>query len=126
MAALVLQYAVGMFVNLFVAFPDGLNEGQLWEFAWSQPPLAAHIVLAFLLLFGAIVLCVRAAKARDRAWIWPSFIALLSLFAAGASGARFIPTQTDLYSYSMALEFLIAFLSYGYGLYLSKKSLATL
>jgi len=108
---LTLQYLVGMYVNLFVQFPDQTGD-QLWGFAWSQPALALHIILAFLILIGAIVLCVRAARRRDRTWIWASGIGLLAVLAAGASGASFIPTQNDILSYSMAVAFIIAISAY--------------
>lgn len=121
MGALVVQYALGMYVNLFVTFPDNATQTQSWEFARSQPALLAHIILAALILIGAIVLCIRSARYRSKSWIWASLIGLLAVLAAGASGAQFIPTQTDLYSYSMSLAFLIAFLSYGWGLYVSRR-----
>jgi hypothetical protein len=117
LVGLVMQYALGMYVNLFVSFPDGLNEGQLWEFAWSQPALAAHIVLAILIFLGGIVLCIRAYLQQDKRWIWASFVGLLAVLAAGASGASFIPTQGDIYSYSMALFFIVAFGAYAWGLF---------
>jgi hypothetical protein len=116
-ASLVVQYALGMYVNLYVSFPEGQVGDQLWEFAWSQPALAAHIILAILIFIGGIVLCIRAARARNRVWIWSSFIAFLAVLAAGASGASFIPSQNDLFSYSMALGFIVAIASYGWGIY---------
>ena len=119
--ALVVQYALGMYVNLFVAFPDSATEGQLWEFAWSQKPLAAHIILAILILLGAIVLCIRAARSKNRRWIISSFVGLLAILAAGASGAIFIPSQTDAYSYVMSVMFLIAIFAYGWPLVASWK-----
>ena len=123
--ALVVQYTLGMYVNLFVSFPDNSSQGQLWEFAWSQPALAAHIILAILIFFGSVVLCIRAARqaarSKDRRWITCSLIGLLAVFAAGASGASFIPSQTDLYSYSMSLAFLIAIFSYGWPLITSQR-----
>jgi hypothetical protein len=116
--ALIVQYAFGMYVNLYVSFPDtAATEGQLWEFAWSQPALATHIVLAILILLGAIVLCVRAARAKNPTWIWCSLIGLLAILAAGASGASFIPSQLNLYSYAMSLAFLIAFLAYAWAFF---------
>jgi hypothetical protein len=116
-AALVLQYALGMYVNLFVPFPDNATAGQLWEFAWAQKPLAAHILLAIIILLGAIALLVRAVLYKNKKWIVASSVGLLAILAAGASGAQFIPSQTDLYSYSMALAFLIAILAYAWGLF---------
>jgi hypothetical protein len=116
---LAVQYVLGMYVNLFVKFPDNSTQSQLWEFAWSQPALVAHILIAFALLFGSIALCIRAARHRPTVWIWPSLIGLLALVAAGLSGASFVPTQTDLYSYSMSIAFIIAFCAYAWGIYVT-------
>lgn len=120
-AALIVQYALGMYVNLFISFPDSATEGQLWEFAWSQKPLAAHIILAILILLGGIVFCIRAMRSKNRRWIIASFVGLLAVLAAGGSGATFIPSQTDAYSYSMSIMFLIAILAYAWPLFASAK-----
>jgi hypothetical protein len=114
LGALIIQYALGMYVNLFVSFPQNSTDGQLWEFAWSQPSLAAHIILAVLILGAAITLCARSIWSKDRRWIIASIIGLVAILAAGASGASFIPTQANAYSYSMALMFLVAILSYAW------------
>jgi hypothetical protein len=119
--ALVVQYALGMYVNLFVSFPESAADGQLWEFAWSQKPLAAHIILAILILLGAIVALVRAALYRNKKWVIANSIGLVAILAAGASGASFIPSQVDLYSYAMSLAFLIAILAYAWGLFSSRQ-----
>jgi hypothetical protein len=123
--ALVVQYALGMYVNLFVSFPANATEGQLWEFAWAQPSLAAHIILAILILLAAITLCVRGIRSKNRQWIITSSIGLAAVLAAGASGATFIPTQTDLYSYSMSLAFLIAIFAYAWALFSSRLNPST-
>lgn len=121
MAALVVQYALGMYINMFISFPDQATEGQLWEFAWAHWPVSTHIILAGLLALGAIVLCVRAARVRSRPLIWSSLIALLALFVAGGSGGQFIPTQNDAWSYSMALAFIVAFCAYAWGLWAARE-----
>ncbi len=114
---LAVQYALGMYVDLFVEFPEGADKGQLWQFAWSQIPLAAHIILGILIVLGAIALCVRAARSRNKTWIWASAVGLVAVLFAWGSGASFIPSQTDLYSYSMALSFIVAIMAYVWGLY---------
>jgi hypothetical protein len=121
LVALVIQYALGMYVNLLVSFPETANEGQLWEFAWSQDPLAAHIILAILILLGAIVALVRALVYKNKKWVVASSIGLIAVLAAGASGASFIPSQVDLYSYSMSLAFLVAILAYAWGLFATRE-----
>jgi hypothetical protein len=122
LGALLIQYALGMYVNLFISFPQNVTEGQLWEFAWSQKPLAAHILLAILILLGAIVALVRAVLYKHKKWIIANSIGLVGVLAAGASGAVFIPSQTNAYSYSMSLAFLVAILSYAWGLLGSKQT----
>jgi hypothetical protein len=115
-AALVIQYALGMYVNLFISFPQNATGGQLWEFAWSQKPLAAHILLAILILLGAIVALVRAVVYKNKRWVIANSLGLSAIIAAGLSGAAFIPSQTNAYSYSMSLTFLVAIFSYVWGL----------
>src|SRR3954464_11669446 len=95
LAALGLQYALGMYVNLFVAFPDGLNEEQMWQFSLTQWPLVSHILLAVGLFVGAVALCVRAAMSRDKHWIWASMIGLVSILAAGVSGSQFVSAEVE-------------------------------
>jgi hypothetical protein len=114
---LIVQYAVGMYIDLFVPFPEGQVGDQLWGFAWSQAPIAIHIILALLIFAGAVVLCIRAARTRERVWLWASGIGFLAILAAGGSGASFIPSQDDIFSYSMALAFLVAVFAYGWGIY---------
>jgi hypothetical protein len=53
----------------------------------------------------------------NKRWVIASVIGLVALVAASASGATFIPSQTDLYSYSMAPCFFIAIFAYVWGLF---------
>lgn len=116
---LILQYLLGMTTNLFVQFPQDKRDGQLWEFAWRQLPLAAHIILGILLLLGALVLVIKAIRQKNKPWIILSSFGALSILIAGMSGAIFIPTQMAIYSFVMAFTFIVALISYGWGLYIS-------
>ena len=117
---LTLQYLLGMATNLFVQFPDGLNEGQSWGYAWRQPFLALHIIIGFSLFLGTVALIVRSVRAKDRLWTISSGIAGATIFAAMGAGSLFIPSQRDVYSFVMATCFIIALLAYGWGLYKTK------
>lgn len=114
---LVIQYLLGMFINLYVSFPQGKLGGQLWIFAWKQISIAAHIILGILLLIGAIVFIVRAVRQKDTTWIGASVAGYIAIQAAVLTGSIFIPTQSAIYSYVMSLCFLIAVLSYGWGIF---------
>jgi hypothetical protein len=113
---LVIQYTLGMLTNLFVKFPDSGQEGQMWEFAWSQLPTAAHIITGSLLFIGAVVLVIRAARQGSRSWILSSAVGLAAIVSAIYGGVRFIPSQVDAYSLLMALSAIVAILAYGWGL----------
>jgi hypothetical protein len=121
LVGLALQYLLGMYINMYVQFPDTKDAGQLWEFAWKQPAIAAHIVLAILLFLGSIALAVRAQRLHITVWAGPGLIGFLAIFVAGFAGSRFIPTQGDPYSYLMAASFLVAFGAYCWGLYRAKR-----
>lgn len=121
LGALILQYLLGMFANMFVSFPDTTNEVTLWEFAKGQWPVMTHIILGALLVIGGIVFLIRAIRRKDKQWIIAASVGLFGVLAAGIAGARFIPTQQDVYSYIMAVAFILAFLAYGWGIYKAKK-----
>lgn len=118
---LVIQYVLGMATNMFVQFPDTDQAGQLWDFVRSQFLTMSHIVVGTLLLVGAIVFVIRAARIHHRSWIASSVVGLIAILAAIFGGTQFITTQIDAYSLLMALAAIIAFLSYGWGLYASRK-----
>ncbi len=118
---LVAQYVLGMYVNLFVQFPEGANAGQLWEFSWRQFALASHIVLGLLLFIGAIAFLVRAIRFHSAAWKVPSILGFLGIFFGMLGGVLFIPTQTDSYSYLMSLAFLLSLVSYGWGIFAARE-----
>ncbi len=117
---LVIQYLLGMATSLFVVFPDTGHEGQLWAFAWKQIPLASHIIVGFLLLFGTIALLVRAIRLKIQSWILPATIGLIAVIGSIFFGSVFISSQKDMYSFIMATGFIIALLSYFWGLYATK------
>lgn len=117
---LILQYLVGVFVSLFVRFPDTKNEVALWEFARVQWSVMIHIIIAAGLVIGGIVFVIRALRRKEKVWIIASSFGLFGLLVASFGGARFVPTQQDSYSYIMSVGFLLALLSYGWGLYKGK------
>jgi FtsH-binding integral membrane protein len=118
---LVIQYTLGMITNMFVQFPDTDQAGQLWDFARSQFPTMAQIVIGTLLLVGAIVFVIRAAANHHRGWIASSVVGLIAILVAFFGGATFISTQIDGYSLLMALATIVAFIAYGWGLVAARR-----
>ena len=115
--ALILQFLLGMFTALFVTFPEGASEKQVWKFAGQNIPIVFHMLLGILILLGAIALVVRAIIMKDKNWIWTSIIGLFGVLVADVTGLLFVSQQNDMYSYTMAVAFIVALVSYFWGIY---------
>ncbi len=106
--ALLVQYALGMWVNLYVTVPKRDQGGGLPAAvgrALSNGPaaLAVHAGLGLILVLGAIALAVRAAQARHPVIIVTSLVSLLAIAGAASSGAAFVNTGAVSASLGMAL-----------------------
>jgi hypothetical protein len=121
---LAVQYTFGMLANLYVQFPQGDHEGQLWQYAWSQGPTSVHIIVGILLLIGAIVFAIRAAHTKERSWVVTAGVGLVAILAAAISGSLFITTQSAIFSFTMSLSFLVAFATYAVAAYKATTALA--
>ena len=122
---LLIQYGLGMGVNLYVALPNAGSGGRdIGKAFTSGPALAVHAVLGLLLVLMAISMIVRAALARHRASIVTSAVGLLAILAAAGYGASFVHDSTNAASFGMALATGVALLSYGIGLFLTRRPAA--
>jgi hypothetical protein len=117
---LALEYLLGIVTTLFVAFPENAAEDELWKFAMTQPILIVHMILALLIVFAGALLVWKAFASRHADWKKASLIGFIAVLIAEGSGAHFIAVQVDLYSTIMSTGFLVAFITYGWGLYRAK------
>jgi hypothetical protein len=122
---LLIQYGLGMGVNLYVSLPAAGSGGRdIGKAFTSGPALAVHAVLGLLLTLMAISMIVRAAIARHRASIVTSAVGLLAILAAAGYGASFVHDSTNAGSFGMALATGVALLSYVIGLFLTRRPAA--
>jgi len=106
--ALLVQYALGMVVNLYVTLPARDQGGGLLAavgraFANGPAAVAIHAGLGLLLILGGINLVVRSARSRHRPLIWLSAISLLSILGAALNGAAFVNSGSNGPSLGMAM-----------------------
>ena len=92
---LVVQYVVGVGVNLYVSVPAADHDANTFSAigkAISNGPgaLAAHTILALVLIVLALLIAVGAIRARRRAPAALALLGLLSLLAAASAGAEFV------------------------------------
>jgi len=122
--ALLVQYALGMVVNLYVTVPARDQGGGVLAaigraFANGPAALAIHAGLGLLILLGTISLVVRSVLSRRRPLIWLSAVTLLAVLGAAFNGAAFVNSGNDGASLGMALLTGVALLCLTVILYLT-------
>ncbi|MBO0773967.1 MAG: hypothetical protein J2P35_21155 [Actinobacteria bacterium] len=116
---LVVQFALGIYVNLFVPVP-GADHGHGFAQAIANGPagITLHIVLGLLLILGALGFLVQAILARRPALIAAGAAGLLAMIGAAASGSTFVGNGRDSASMAMALLAAVGLLCYGTSLFM--------
>jgi hypothetical protein len=111
--ALVLQFGLGMILNLYITVPSAdAHAGFLKEVRTAPLGLTLHALLGTLLIGAAVVVTVRAVRTKDR--LMTSFAAsgLVAVTGAFAAGELFVRDRRDGISLAMALLTGAALVSY--------------
>lgn len=124
---LIVQFALGMSVNLFVAIPanhpgahpanyfGGLVESVGWALSHSPGALASHAGLGLLVVVASFVVLGLAAASPGpgRAGrLTASIVGTLAVIGAGFNGGSFLNYDKDFSSMIMAMLFALAVLCY--------------
>jgi hypothetical protein len=116
---LIVQFALGVGVNLYVSLPAAGSGGRKVSQAFTNgPALALHVVLGLLLLLAAIGLLVQAIAARHVGVIVAAAVGLLAIAGAAMQGFSFVHDSTNAASMGMAVATAVAMLSYVIALFL--------
>src|SRR6516165_4545228 len=124
--ALLVQFALGMYVNLFAYIPlnhpghraKNFFAGSYHSVAWAETSphspliLAFHAGLGLLLVLGSLWLAVLAIRGRRAGFVWAAVLGALFILGAGFNGASFLNYNHDANSYVMALLFALSVLCY--------------
>ncbi len=113
---LIVQFALGMGVNLYVTLPAAGHPGHASWFG-NGTQLALHAALGMFLILAAIFVLVRSIMARNAAIIVTSAAGLVAILLAAFFGSGFTDKLTDGYSIGMALAFAVALACYAIGLF---------
>jgi hypothetical protein len=137
MVFLLIQFGLGMGINLFVTIPQqhagagasnfviGYFESVVWGIVHGGLLVATHVVLGLLIVLSAINTIVRPAKAGLRGTAWASAAGTVCVLVAAINGAAFLTYHQDLNSLLMALGFGSAMLCYIVSLYLVSRPSGT-
>ena len=102
LALLVVEYSLGILVNLYSAPP--------YNDIWLSSHYAFGVII---LIFPGVVLLVMSARYRSLALFIATLVALASIIVAGQAGRIFaFQGQDSIFSLIMAIAFLTAFSSY--------------
>lgn len=117
---LLIQFVLGMYVNLYVTVPKADQGGGLGKAITGGPAsLGVHAVLGLLLILSAVGLLVQSLMARYWGVFAAAVIALVAVVGAAFSGADFVNKGgQDSASMTMAVLAGVAMLCYGTVLYL--------
>jgi hypothetical protein len=114
--ALIVQFALGISVNLYVTLPTAGHPGHSSWFG-NGPLLALHAALGMFLTLAALFVLIRAIMARNTALIVTSAAGLVAIGLAFYFGASFTDKLTNGYSLGMAISFAVALACYAIGLF---------
>ncbi len=109
---LVVQYGLGIIVNLYVAITPDSHSGMLHEIASAPLALTVHALLGLALIGNALMLLARALRLGDRLIVGLVTAALGALAGAFAGGEVFVRNGSSGASLAMALLTGVALLCY--------------
>ena len=116
---LVVQFALGIYVNLYVTVPSADHGHGFGQAIVNGPAgLTLHIALGLLLILAALGFLVQAILARRPALIAAAVLGLLAMIGAAASGSSFTGSGRDSASMAMAALAAVGLLCYGTSLFL--------
>jgi hypothetical protein len=110
---LVVQYGLGIILNLYIAVPaSDAHAGLMQEIASGPLMLTLHALLGLALIGAALVLLVRAVRLQDRVIAVLAATGLTAIGGAFASGEIFVHNGQSGASLAMALLTGVALLCY--------------
>ena len=104
---LIVQFGLGIAVNLYVTLP---KHKPFFSTVFGSALLAAHVIVAVVLLGASISALVRAIRARRV--IVPTAVGFTAVLTAVIAGAAFTGNQNAGASLAMALATAVAMFSY--------------
>ncbi|MHB1810956.1 MAG: hypothetical protein ACYCPR_00865 [Thermoplasmataceae archaeon] len=120
---LVIQFIIGMWINLFAVFPSFGSSFFMYgmmRVMFSVPELMVHMMTGFLIGLISIMIFMILAIGGDYRLSSLSAIASVSILAAGIGGLEFVFSGfgNDVFSFIMSLGFIFTVVAYSLILYL--------
>ena len=126
---LLVQFLLGMAVNLFVEIPrnhpganppeyfSGVAQSVAWAIVHGPVLLILHALLGLLLAIAAIVVFVQSVRSGPRSFAIANGVGGFAILVAGLNGGSFLNYNEDFSSMIMAAFFAVAIGAYAAALY---------
>ena len=128
---LVIQFLLGVAVNLFVKIPDqhpgsnppeyfsGVAQSSTWAILHGHILLALHAGFGLVLVLAAVGTLVQGIRSRQRGILLCTVFGFIGIGGAGFNGGSFLNYREDVSSMLMATGFAVAVVAYSVGMYLA-------
>jgi hypothetical protein len=127
---LIVQFMLGMAVNLFVVIPknhpgsnppeyfSGVAQSVAWALLHGHVLLILHAGFGLVLVFASVGTLVQAIRSRSRDLIVTASFGAFGVIGAGFNGGSYLNYHEDFSSMIMATGFAVAMVAYATGLFL--------
>ena len=109
---LAVQFILGMYIAMYVEFPQNASVQEAWEFARGNGWILLHIVIGLLITLGTISYVVTVVRKKQKRLLPYAITGLVAVLVAIMGGERFVSLQDDVYSMLMAVGFIGAMVTY--------------
>src|SRR5712692_8494569 len=128
---LIVQFLLGMALNLFVKIPtdhpssnppeyfSGVAQSVTWAILHGNILLAIHAGFGLVLVLAAIGTLIQAIANRRRGIVVSAVVGFIGVLGAGFNGGSYLKYHEDFSSMIMATGFAIAMVAYLAGLYIA-------
>jgi len=128
---LLVQFLLGMALNLFVELPrdhpganppeyfSGVAQSVTWAILHGPLLLVLPAVLGLVLLIGAIVLFIQAVRSGPRSFAIATGVGGFAILTAGLNGGSFLNYNEDFSSMIMAAFFAVAIAAYAAAMFVA-------
>ncbi|MEM0146564.1 MAG: hypothetical protein QXL00_01855 [Conexivisphaerales archaeon] len=120
---LLIQYLIGMWINLFAVFPPLSSYGFMYgmmQAMFSVPELMIHMMVGILIGIISLIILVLFAVSGDYVLSLLGAFASISILMAGISGLEFVFSgfANNVFSYIMSFGLIFAVMAYSMILYM--------
>ncbi|MEM3197631.1 MAG: hypothetical protein QXY52_05555 [Conexivisphaerales archaeon] len=120
---LLIQYLIGMWINLFAVFPPLSSYGFMYgmmQAMFSVPELMIHMMVGILIGIISLIILVLFAVSGDYVLSLLGAFASISILMAGINGLEFVFSgfANNVFSYIMSFGLIFAVMAYSMILYM--------